>query len=191
MLRRLLYLALGIAALIGLAVATGSMVGISVPAHAAGTAPVKLAESGRRAPEITGIANWLNSRPLTLAGLRGKVVLVDFWTYGCINCIRTLPHVVSLYEKYKDRGLVVIGVHSPEFAYEKSTANVAAAIKRHGIRYPVAQDNDFATWNAYSNQYWPAQYIVDQSGRIIYEHAGEGAYDTIENTVRNLLNHNG
>ncbi len=126
--------------------------------------------------------------PLTLAGLRGKVVLVDFWTFGCINCIRTLPHVVDLHEKYKDRGFVVIGVHAPEFPHERSTANVAAAIKRHHIRYPVAQDNDFATWNAYGNQYRPAQYIVDQKGRVVYQHAGEGAYDTIENTVRRLLN---
>ncbi len=190
MLRRLLYVALAAAALVALIAATGSMVGVSVPARATAAAPVTLAEAGRRAPEISGITHWLNSRPLTLASLRGKVVLVDFWTYGCINCVHTLPHVVDLYEKYKDRGLVVIGVHAPEFAYEKSTSGVAAAIKRHHIRYPVAQDNNFAAWNAYGNQYWPAQYIVDQHGRIVYQHAGEGAYGTIENTVRGLLNRN-
>ena len=190
MLRRLLFVALAAAALAGLALATGGMIGVSVPARATAAAPVKLADAHRRAPEITGITHWLNSGPVSLACLRGKVVLVDFWTYGCINCVHTLPHVVDLYEKYKDRGFVVIGVHAPEFAYEKSTANVAAAIKRHGIRYPVAQDNNFATWNAYGNQYWPAQYIVDQHGRIVYQHAGEGAYDTIENTVRGLLDRN-
>ncbi len=190
MLRKMLYAALGAAALAGLVLATGGMIGVSVPARATDVASIKLADAHRRAPEITGITHWLNSGPLSLAGLRGKVVLVDFWTYGCINCVHTLPRVVSLYEKYKDRGLVVIGVHAPEFAYEKSTANVAAAIKRHGIRYPVAQDNNFATWKAYGNQYWPAQYIVDRHGRIVYQHAGEGAYDVIENTVRRLLDRN-
>ena len=186
MLRRLLLVALGAAALIGLAVATGGMIGVSVPARATAEA-AKVADSGPRAPEFNGITHWLNSQPLTLAQLGGKVVLVDFWTYGCINCVHTLPHVISLYEKYKDRGFVVIGVHAPEFAYEKSTDNVAAAIKRYGIHYPVAQDNNFATWNAYSNHYWPAQYIIDRQGRIVYRHAGEGGYDTIENTVRGLL----
>ena len=187
MLRRLFYVALAAAALVALVLATGSMIGVSVPARATASEPVKLAAAHRVAPEIRGITHWLNSGPVSLASLRGKVVLVDFWTYGCINCVRTLPHVVDLYEKYKDRGFVVIGVHAPEFAYEKSTANVATAIKRHHIRYPVAQDNNFATWNAYNNKYWPAQYIVDQQGRIVYQHAGEGAYDTIENTVRRLL----
>ena len=186
MLRRLLLVALGAAALVGLAVATGGMIGVSVPARATADAP-KVADAAPRAPELAGITHWLNSKPLTLASLRGKVVLVDFWTYGCINCVHTLPHVVSLYEKYKDRGFVVIGVHSPEFAYEKSTENVAAAVLRHGIRYPVAQDNAFATWKAYDNHYWPAQYIVDRHGRIVYRHAGEGAYDTMEETVRRLL----
>ena len=186
MLRRLLLVALGAAALVGLALATGGMIGVSVPARATADA-AKVADASPRAPELTGITHWLNSRPLTLRELHGKVVLVDFWTYGCINCIHTLPHVVSLYEKYKDRGFVVIGVHAPEFAYEKSTENVAAAILRHGIHYPVAQDNTFATWNAYDNHYWPAQYIVDRHGRIVYRHAGEGAYDTMEETVRKLL----
>ena len=188
MLRRMLLAALGAAALVGLALATGGMIGVSVPARASDTgAAAKLADAHRRAPEITGITHWLNSGPVSLASLRGKVVLVNFWTYGCINCVHTLPHVVKLYEKYKDQGFVVIGVHAPEFAYEKSTESVAAAIKRHGIHYPVAQDNNFATWNAYGNQYWPAQYVVDQQGRIVYQHAGEGAYDTIDNTVRRLL----
>jgi len=146
----------------------------------------------RIAPEITGITNWLNSAPLKLNDLRGRVILVDFWTYGCINCVNTLPYVTKLQKKYSgDKGLVIIGVHSPEFAFEKSTTNVAAAIKRHGITYPVAQDNDFATWNAYRNRFWPAQYIIDKSGKIVFEHAGEGAYGEIEQTIERLLNETG
>ena len=150
------------------------------------TLPVAKAE-GRTAPDFVGIDQWLNSGALSMAGLRGKVVLVDFWTYGCINCVRTLPHVTKLYDTYRSKGLVVVGVHTPEFPYEKSTANVQSAIQRHGIHYPVAQDNSHATWNAYRNQFWPAQYIIDRNGRIVYTHAGEGQYDTIERTVRNLL----
>ena len=115
-------------------------------------------------------------------------VLVDFWTYGCYNCVNTLPHVTKLYETYKDKGLVVVGIHTPEFPFERSAVNVQAALKRHGISYPVAQDNDSATWNAWRNQYWPAQYIVDQHGQIVFSHAGEGQYEEIERTVRRLLN---
>ena len=131
----------------------------------------------RPRPNFTGISNWFNSAPLNIADLRGKVVLVDFWTYGCVNCVNTLPHVTELYAKYKDRGLVVVGVHTPEFPFERSASNVQAALKRHGITYPVAQDNDSQTWNAYRNQYWPAQYIIDQSGKIVFQHDGEGQYD--------------
>jgi thiol-disulfide isomerase/thioredoxin len=111
--------------------------------------------------------------------------MVNFRTYGCYNCINTLPHVTKLHPKYKDTGLVVVGVHTPEFPFEKSIGNVQAALKRHGIQYPVAQDNDSTTWAAY--RYWPAQYIVDQGGKIVYFHAGEGAYDEIERTIQNLL----
>ncbi len=139
------------------------------------------------APEFVGITNWLNSEPLTMAGLRGKVVLIDFWTYSCINCIRTLPYVTGWYEKYKDQGLVIIGVHAPEFAFEKETANVAAALKRYNITYPVAQDNDYKTWSAYHNQYWPAHYLVDKNGNIVYTHFGEGKYTETENKIRELL----
>ena len=146
-----------------------------------------LANAERAAPNFVGIDRWLNSAPLTLADLRGKVVMVQFWTYGCYNCVNTLPHVTRLYETYKDRGFVVVGIHTPEFSFEKSTGNVEAALKRHGIRYPVAQDNEYATWNAYRNQYWPAQYILDQSGRIVFEHAGEGAYDEMERLVKRLV----
>ena len=109
------------------------------------------------------------------------------WTYGCYNCINTLPHVTQLYDTYRDKGLVVVGVHTPEFPFEKSLGNLQTALKRHGIRYSVAQDNEYATWNAYQNQYWPAQYIIDQSGKIVFEHAGEGRYDEMEQVVRKLL----
>ena len=186
MLRPALITALAAAAIAALAFATGSMIGVSVPTRA-GAAPVTLAKTGRAAPELTGLTKWFNSAPLKLADLRGKVVLVDFWTYGCINCVRTLPPVVDLYKTYKDKGFVVIGVHAPEFPHERSAANVAAALKRHGIEYPVAQDNKFATWNAYKNQYWPAQYIVDRDGTIVYEHAGEGQYDRMRQLVGKLL----
>jgi thiol-disulfide isomerase/thioredoxin len=152
------------------------------------TAPFTVAAAQSTAPNFAGISNWFNSAPLNMAKLRGKVVLVDFWTYGCVNCVNTLPYVTELYAKYKDRGLVVVGVHTPEFAFEKSASNVQAALKRHGISYPVAQDNESQTWNAYGNQYWPAQYIIDQSGKIVFQHAGEGQYEQIDRTIARLLN---
>jgi thiol-disulfide isomerase/thioredoxin len=139
------------------------------------------------APEFAGIERWLNSQPLTMEGLRGKVVLVDFWTYSCINCINTLPYIKQWHEKYKDLGLVVVGVHTPEFPFEKSTANVQAALKRFDIRYPVAQDNRYATWSAYHNRYWPALYLVDAQGKIVYQHFGEGQYAETEAAIRNAL----
>ncbi|EGP09062.1 thioredoxin family protein [Afipia clevelandensis] len=164
----------------------------TLPGRSDDTSPtaqsIQVADARTAAPEFTGLTNWQNSGPLTIAGLRGKVVLVNFWTYGCVNCVNTLPHVTQLYAKYKDKGLVIVGVHTPEFPFERSTSNVQAALKRHGITYPVAQDNNSATWNAWRNQYWPAQYIVDQSGRVVYSHAGEGAYDEIDRTVGKLLN---
>ena len=143
--------------------------------------------NGSAAPEFTGIDQWLNSPPLTMSSLRGKVVLVDFWTYSCINCINTLPYVKQLHEKYKDQGLVVVGVHTPEYPFEKSTANVQAALKRFDIRYPVAQDNSYATWTAFHNQYWPAQYLIDADGHIVYQHFGEGRYAETEAAVQKLL----
>jgi len=139
------------------------------------------------APEFTGIQQWLNSEPLTMSQLRGKVVLVDFWTYTCINCIRTLPYVKSWHKKYKDQGLVVVGVHTPEYPFERSTDNVKTAIKRFGITYPVAQDNKYATWSAYNNQYWPAFYLIDKQGKVVYQHFGEGAYAATEAKIRTLL----
>ena len=139
--------------------------------------PFAVAATQATAPDFVGLGNWFNSAPLKLADLRGKVVLVNFWTYGCVNCVNTLPHVTGLYAKYRDRGLVVVGIHTPEFPFERSASNVQAALKRHGITYPVAQDNDSQTWNAYRNRYWPAQYIVDQNGKIVFQHDGEGQYD--------------
>jgi cytochrome c biogenesis protein CcdA/thiol-disulfide isomerase/thioredoxin len=139
------------------------------------------------APEFAGITHWLNSNPLTKEQLKGKVVLIDFWTYSCINCIRTLPYITKWYDTYKNKGLVVIGVHTPEFAFEKETGNVQTAIEHLGIHYPVAQDNDFTTWKAYKNQFWPAEYLLDQNGNIVYKHSGEGEYDHTENAIRRLL----
>lgn len=180
----------GAAALILSSLASIAIPGIAAEAPRDLNAPFEVAATQAAAPNFVGITNWLNSKPLDIADLRGKVVLVDFWTYGCVNCVNTLPHVTALYEKYKDRGLVVVGVHTPEFPFERSAGNVQAALKRHGITYPVAQDNDSKTWNAYRNQYWPAQYIVDQNGKIVFQHAGEGQYEQIERTIAGLLNGN-
>ena len=139
------------------------------------------------APEFTGIDKWLNSEPLTLQQLRGKVVLVDFWTYSCINCVNTLPYVKTWNQKYKDQGLVVIGVHTPEYPFERDTGNVKTALKRFGITYPVAQDNRYATWRAYDNQYWPAFYLIDKHGQVVYTHFGEGEYALTEAAIKQLL----
>jgi cytochrome c biogenesis protein CcdA/thiol-disulfide isomerase/thioredoxin len=139
------------------------------------------------APEFAGVTRWLNSEPLTLAALRGKVVLIDFWTYTCINCIRTLPYLKAWDERYRDRGLTIVGVHTPEFAFEKDTGNVRDAIARTGLRYPVAQDNDYATWEAWGNRYWPAKYLIDARGHVRYAHFGEGAYAVTEEAIRDLL----
>ena len=146
-----------------------------------------LADTPTRAPAFTGVTRWINSPPLTIEGLRGKVVLVDFWTFECINCLHALPQVKALDAKYRDQGLVVVGVHTPELAAERDTGNLLAAVKRLGITFPVAQDNDDATWNAWHNQYWPAQYVIDREGHVVYTHIGEGGYDAIEHAVRRAL----
>lgn len=142
---------------------------------------------GTAAPEFTGIEKWLNSEPLTMQQLKGKVVLVDFWTYTCINCINTLPHVKAWHQKYQQQGLTVVGVHTPEFPHERSTDNVRTAIKRFDIRYPVAQDNRYATWEAYGNRYWPALYLFDKNGKLVYTHFGEGAYAETEAKIQQVL----
>ncbi|WP_198164165.1 thioredoxin family protein [Bradyrhizobium jicamae] len=141
----------------------------------------------RPAPEFSGISAWLNSPPLATESLRGKVVLVQFWTYSCINCLRTLPYVTKWHEQYKDKGLVVVGVHTPEFAFEKERVNVETAIKRLGIHYPVAQDNQYRTWRAFGNQYWPAAYLIDRSGTIVATQFGEGGYQQMENAIAHLV----
>lgn len=138
-------------------------------------------------PELNGLTTWLNSSPLTRQQLRGKVVLIDFWTFGCINCQRALPHVKAWYEKYKDQGLVVIGVHAPEFAYEHNVDNVRRAAERMGFHFPIAIDNDFAVWRSFGNQYWPANYFIDAQGRIRFHHFGEGEYEKSERVIRQLL----
>jgi thiol-disulfide isomerase/thioredoxin len=136
---------------------------------------------------LVGLQTWINSNPQTLASLKGKVVLIDFWTYSCINCQRTLPYVQKWYDTYKDKGLVVIGVHAPEFGFEKVEANVRKAVQDDHLTYPVALDNNFDTWNAYGNQYWPAHYLIDRSGNIRQAHFGEGAYQETEQAIQLLL----
>ncbi len=141
------------------------------------------------APDFSHPGHWFNTggRPLTMAGLRGRVVLIDFWTYTCINCIRTLPYLKAWDARYRRAGLTIVGVHTPEFPFERDTSNVAQAIRSDGIRYPVVQDNDYGTWTAYQNQYWPAEYLIDARGRVRYTHFGEGDYDTDERAIRTLL----
>jgi cytochrome c biogenesis protein CcdA/thiol-disulfide isomerase/thioredoxin len=154
----------------------------SAGAAASNTAP---------APEVRGLTEWVNSKPLTLRQLRGKVVLIDFWTYSCVNCLRTLPHLKAWDAAYRRDGLVILGVHSPEFAFERVPSNVKRAVRKLGVRYPVALDNDFATWRAYSNQYWPAKYLIDRSGRLRFHHFGEGDYGHIESLIRRYLGERG
>ncbi len=154
------------------------------------SAPSKNLQNLGVAPDLTGIEGWLNTeggKSLSLQELRGKVVLIDFWTYSCINCIRTLPYVESWYTKYQDQGLVVVGVHTPEFLFEHKKENVAVAIKKYGLTYPVAQDNNYSTWQAFENQYWPAHYLIDTTGAVRYTHFGEGHYDETEAAIRSLL----
>jgi len=142
-------------------------------------------------PDLSGAVSWLNSSPLSSRSLKGKVVLIDFWTYSCINCLRALPYVEGWAEKYKDAGLVVIGVHTPEFAFEKERSNVEKAVRDLKLTYPVAIDSNYAIWKAFNNEYWPAHYFIDGKGRIRYHHFGEGEYDESERVIRELLQQNG
>ena len=167
-----------------------------VGSKATGAAPEPAADGGLDlpvlgvAPEFVDNQRWFNTpgdRPLTLRGLRGRVVLVDFWTYSCINCIRTLPYLEAWDAKYRKDGLTIVGVHTPEFPFEREAGNVESAISENGIRYPVAQDNDQATWNAYGNQYWPAEYFIDAQGNVRFVHFGEGEYGEKEKVIRDLL----
>jgi thiol-disulfide isomerase/thioredoxin len=161
-------------------------IGIGVLAPSVRAAPAA-GEVGAAAPEFAGTGQWFNGDPQTMAKLRGKVVLIDFWTYSCINCLRTLPYLTKWYDAYKDKGFVIVGVHTPEFAFERVARNVQIAIQRFGIKYPVVQDNDYKVWKSYDNHYWPADFLVDQQGKIVASHFGEGDYDKMEDDIRKLV----
>jgi thiol-disulfide isomerase/thioredoxin len=190
---RLPYLAVGLVVVLAVAIGYGLSHGASLSGGGGGGAPlagfpgVQLNGSGAAAPDFQGIADWENSSPLTLEALRGKVVLVDFWTYSCINCQNTFPYLRKWYQAYRSQGLVVVGVHTPEFEFEKSVSNIRQAIKHYDVTWPVAVDPKHATWDAYNNQYWPAEYFVDKNGKLRHTHFGEGEYDKTEQVIRGLL----
>jgi thiol-disulfide isomerase/thioredoxin len=179
----------GLAGLVVAAILVTGLLRAAPPSAATGSGNAALIPTDQRmgAAEFTGLDGWLNSRPLTVNGLHGKVVLVDFWTFSCVNCVRTIPHLQHLQQTYGSRGLVIVGVHSPEFDFEKQRSNVVAAVQRFGVTWPVALDSEMNTWNAYGNQYWPAEYLLDQSGRVAYVHDGEGDYDVTESAIAALL----
>jgi thiol-disulfide isomerase/thioredoxin len=144
----------------------------------------------QKAPEFVGIVGYINTpgnTPITLTSLKGKVVLVDFWTYSCINCIRTIPHLNDWYQRYAGKGFMIVGVHSPEFEFEKNYDNVKTAVQKFGIKFPIILDSNHDTWNAYGNQYWPRDYLIDSQGYIRHDHIGEGDYNTTENVIQSLL----
>jgi thiol-disulfide isomerase/thioredoxin len=149
--------------------------------------PEAIARSQNQLPEFQGISEWMNSSPIMTKDLLGKVVLVQIWTLGCINCQRTLPYVTSWHKKYAAKGLQTIGIHTPEFPFERDSKNILQAIAKHGITYPVGVDNDFQTWKAFKNEYWPHLFLADRQGIIRYDHIGEGAYDETEAKIRQLL----
>ena len=162
----------------------------STSSKTSSTAPKEIPanlSTGKSLPDFQGISEWLNGSPLTVADLSGSVVLVQFWTFACINCQRTLPYIVQWHQQYAAQGLKVIGVHTPEFAFERETSNVQQALQKHQITYPVPLDIDFKTWKAYENGYWPQLHLADRQGKIRYNHIGEGAYDETEQTIRQLL----
>jgi thiol-disulfide isomerase/thioredoxin len=146
-----------------------------------------IATSANRLPEFPGISEWMNSQPLTTTDLLGKVVLVQIWTLACINCQRTLPHIVDWHRKYGTKGLQTIGIHTPEFPFERDSKNIRQAIAKYGITYPVGVDNNFETWKAFKNEYWPHLFLADKQGIIRYDHIGEGAYEETERKIRQLL----
>ena len=148
---------------------------------------ISLSTPSNKIPEFVDITNWLNSTPQTVDALKGNVVLVQFWTFACINCQRTLPYIVQWHRKYAASGLKVIGIHTPEFAYEREINNIKRAVKRHEISYPVGIDNQYKTWENYKNEYWPHLFLADRQGFLRYDHIGEGAYDTTEKTIIKLL----
>jgi cytochrome c biogenesis protein CcdA/thiol-disulfide isomerase/thioredoxin len=162
------------------------LTGARAPQAAAGGGEGVLEDYGP-APDFAGLSGWLNSKPLTRAGLHGRVVLIDFWTYSCINCLRTLPYVREWDDRYRKAGLTIVGVHTPEFAFEHERSNVRENAAKLGLRYPIALDNDYGTWNAWHNQYWPAKYLIDRNGHVRYYHFGEGDYAKTEAAIRRLL----
>ncbi len=164
----------------------GAMMAMTRAAHGDAALPVL-----GLAPDFDGATRWLNTEPLNAAQLRGKVVIVNFWTYSCINCLRTLPYVKAWAEKYRDQGLVVVGVHAPEFAFERDISNVIKATTRLAVGYPVAIDNEFAIWQAFKNRYWPAHYLIDAQGKLRYKHFGEGQYAETERVIQQLLREGG
>lgn len=175
-----------VAALLFLLIAAGLAIG-RTRGGVAPSGPGDRGVRGRPAPDFRGIPTWINSPPLTVGALHGKVVLVDFWTYSCINCIRTLPFLKAFYARYQPFGLEIVGVHSPEFSFEKVEANVRDAVRRHGVVWPVAMDSEMKTWQAYGNHYWPHVYLLDRSGRIRFDFIGEGHDEEIETRIRDLL----
>jgi thiol-disulfide isomerase/thioredoxin len=181
----------GVGLLLVAAIAYGVVNRSQTIAPAGSTGSASSLPVGPQAPELTGITGWINSKPLTMQELRGKVVLVDFWTFSCINCQRTLPVLRAWWQRYQPAGLVIVGVHSPEFDFEKDPGNVERAVKELDVQWPVALDPNMATWNAYQNQYWPAEYLIDKRGSIRHTHFGEGEYDVTERAIRTLLGENG
>jgi thiol-disulfide isomerase/thioredoxin len=187
-----MYLGLGVVGASAVALAPGrhkaSTSTVPDPDKTSSTAPQETAVNlSRSLPEFQGISEWLNGSPLTVADLGGNVAMIQFWTFACINCQRTLPYIVKWHQQYADQGLKVVGVHTPEFAFERETSNVQKALKEHQITYPVPLDNDFKTWKAYENGYWPQLYLADRQGKLRYGHIGEGAYEETEQTIRQLL----
>jgi thiol-disulfide isomerase/thioredoxin len=170
----------------GVAIAYGTSKNTPAPSLSSAEAATQTKDA-QSLPEFQGIQQWLNSNPLSVADLRGSVTLIQFWTFACINCQRTLPYVVDWHGKYAAKGLRVIGIHTPEFPFERDINNIKSALKKHNITYPVPVDNQFQTWKAYSNEYWPHLFLADRQGIIRYDHIGEGAYDTTEQTIQQLL----
>jgi thiol-disulfide isomerase/thioredoxin len=174
------------AALTAIAALAVAFAGRTAPTRLAGVADPENLPVGRELPSIVA-DGWLNTGPLAARDLRGRVVVVDFWTYSCVNCVRTIPHLRAWWDRYRRDGLVILGVHSPEFEFEKNDANVAAASQRLGVTWPVAYDDDMDIWDTFANQYWPAKYVFDRDGRLRFTHFGEGAYEDTENVLRALL----
>ncbi len=168
-----------------------AVVALAVACSAASARSEPGGNVGNRAPEFEGISDWINSEPLTMEELRGKVVLIDFWTYTCVNCIRTLPYTKEWHDKYADEGLVIVGVHAPEFEFEKLTEKVENSVQEFDLTYPIAQDNEMGTWSAYSNRAWPAKYLVGKDGFVRYKHFGERSYQETESQIRDALRASG